>query len=103
VQGIHFKTSWWYYPRKLFTCSPFNHFSEKKENTPWYTDVSLYLQMQKYFLGLKKTMTSMSPIDKSWPARPYGFLDGTHKELKRVFHLWRVCVIIQLFRSTINW
>ncbi|KAK7153708.1 hypothetical protein R3I94_007174 [Phoxinus phoxinus] len=45
--------------------------------------------MQKYFLGLKKTMPSMSPIDKSWPARPYGFLDGTHKELRRVFHLWR--------------
>uniref|UniRef100_A0A8C2G4A0 Unconventional myosin-Ib n=1 Tax=Cyprinus carpio TaxID=7962 RepID=A0A8C2G4A0_CYPCA len=46
------------------------------------------LQMQKYFLGLKK-MPSMSPVDKSWPARPYGFLDGTHQELRRIFHLWR--------------
>uniref|UniRef100_A0A671SY40 Unconventional myosin-Ib n=1 Tax=Sinocyclocheilus anshuiensis TaxID=1608454 RepID=A0A671SY40_9TELE len=45
--------------------------------------------MQKYFLGLKKTMPSMSPIDKSWPARPYGFLDRTHQELRRIFHLWR--------------
>ncbi|XP_059417490.1 unconventional myosin-Ib-like isoform X2 [Carassius carassius] len=45
--------------------------------------------MQKYFLGLKKTMPSMSPVDKSWPARPYGFLDRTHQELRRIFHLWR--------------
>uniref|UniRef100_A0A8C2GVH8 Unconventional myosin-Ib n=1 Tax=Cyprinus carpio TaxID=7962 RepID=A0A8C2GVH8_CYPCA len=47
-----------------------------------------FLSMQKYFLGLKK-MPSMSPVDKSWPARPYGFLDGTHQELRRIFHLWR--------------
>ncbi|XDV31001.1 hypothetical protein PO909_033779, partial [Leuciscus waleckii] len=52
-------------------------------------DFTIQRIMQKYFLGLKKTMPSMSPIDKSWPARPYGFLDGTHKELRRVFHLWR--------------
>ncbi|KAK2905328.1 hypothetical protein Q8A67_007127 [Cirrhinus molitorella] len=45
--------------------------------------------MQKYFLGLKKTMPSMSPIDKTWPARPYRFLDGTHQELRKIFHLWR--------------
>ncbi|XP_050975233.1 unconventional myosin-Ib isoform X4 [Labeo rohita] len=45
--------------------------------------------MQKYFLDLKKTLPSMSPIDKSWPARPYRFLDGTHQELRRIFHLWR--------------
>ncbi|XP_051997932.1 unconventional myosin-Ib-like isoform X3 [Xyrauchen texanus] len=52
-------------------------------------DFTIQKIMQKYFLDLKKTMTSMSPIDKSWPARPYGFLDGTHKELRRMFHLWR--------------
>uniref|UniRef100_A0A803XW24 Myosin IB n=1 Tax=Meleagris gallopavo TaxID=9103 RepID=A0A803XW24_MELGA len=34
-------------------------------------------------------MPSLSPIDKNWPARPYLFLDSTHKELKRIFHLWR--------------
>nr|XP_015213803.1 PREDICTED: unconventional myosin-Ib [Lepisosteus oculatus] len=45
--------------------------------------------MQKYFLELKNKMPSMSPIDKSWPARPYIFLEGTHKELRRIFHLWR--------------
>uniref|UniRef100_A0A1A8HKJ7 Unconventional myosin-Ib n=3 Tax=Nothobranchius korthausae TaxID=1143690 RepID=A0A1A8HKJ7_9TELE len=44
--------------------------------------------MQKYFVGLKN-MPSMSPIDKSWPARPYLFLDGAHAELRRIFHLWR--------------
>uniref|UniRef100_A0AAQ5XYN4 Unconventional myosin-Ib n=1 Tax=Amphiprion ocellaris TaxID=80972 RepID=A0AAQ5XYN4_AMPOC len=46
-------------------------------------------QMQKYFLGLKTTLPSMSPIDKNWPARPYRFLDGVHTELRRIFHLWR--------------
>ncbi|XP_051563868.1 unconventional myosin-Ib-like isoform X4 [Myxocyprinus asiaticus] len=52
-------------------------------------DFTIQKIMQKYFLGFKKTMPSMSPIDKSWPARPYGFLDGTHQELRRMFHLWR--------------
>lgn len=43
VQEIHFKTSWCY-PRKIFlTCSPFNHFSEKKENTPWNTDDVIFI------------------------------------------------------------
>uniref|UniRef100_A0A3B5AUH9 Myosin IB n=1 Tax=Stegastes partitus TaxID=144197 RepID=A0A3B5AUH9_9TELE len=45
--------------------------------------------MQKYFLGLKSSMPSMSPIDRKWPARPYRFLDGVHTELRRIFHLWR--------------
>ncbi|XP_059355569.1 unconventional myosin-Ib isoform X2 [Carassius carassius] len=52
-------------------------------------DFTIQRIMQKYFMGLKKTMPSMSPVDKSWPARPYSFLDGTHHELRRVFHLWR--------------
>uniref|UniRef100_A0A674IF69 Unconventional myosin-Ib n=1 Tax=Terrapene triunguis TaxID=2587831 RepID=A0A674IF69_9SAUR len=46
-------------------------------------------QMQKYFLEMKNKMPSLSPVDKNWPARPYLFLDSTHKELKRIFHLWR--------------
>uniref|UniRef100_A0A8C0B8I1 Myosin IB n=1 Tax=Buteo japonicus TaxID=224669 RepID=A0A8C0B8I1_9AVES len=50
---------------------------------------SLWLCMQKYFLEMKNKMPSLSPIDKNWPARPYLFLDSTHKELKRIFHLWR--------------
>ncbi|XP_053554567.1 unconventional myosin-Ib isoform X3 [Bombina bombina] len=45
--------------------------------------------IQKYFLGLKNTAPSLSPIDNNWPARPYLFLDLTHKEMKRIFHLWR--------------
>lgn len=52
-------------------------------------DFTVQRIMQKYFMGLKKTMPSMSPVDKSWPARPYGFLDRTHQELRRIFHLWR--------------
>uniref|UniRef100_A0A8C9ENB7 Myosin IB n=1 Tax=Pavo cristatus TaxID=9049 RepID=A0A8C9ENB7_PAVCR len=50
---------------------------------------SIFSQMQKYFLEMKNKMPSLSPIDKNWPARPYLFLDSTHKELKRIFHLWR--------------
>lgn len=49
-----------------------------------------YFQMQKYFLGLKSTSPPMSPVDKSWPARPYRFLDGVHAELRKIFHHWRV-------------
>uniref|UniRef100_A0A8D0H740 Unconventional myosin-Ib n=1 Tax=Sphenodon punctatus TaxID=8508 RepID=A0A8D0H740_SPHPU len=45
--------------------------------------------IQKYFLEMKNKMPSLSPIDRNWPARPYLFLDSTHKELKRIFHLWR--------------
>ncbi|XP_055005166.1 unconventional myosin-Ib isoform X3 [Boleophthalmus pectinirostris] len=45
--------------------------------------------IQKYFLGLRSSMPSMSPIDSSWPSRPYLFLDQTHTELRRIFHLWR--------------
>uniref|UniRef100_M3YMA1 Myosin IB n=1 Tax=Mustela putorius furo TaxID=9669 RepID=M3YMA1_MUSPF len=45
--------------------------------------------VQKYFLEMKNKMPSLSPIDKNWPPRPYLFLDSTHKELKRIFHLWR--------------
>uniref|UniRef100_A0A671L7U9 Unconventional myosin-Ib-like n=1 Tax=Sinocyclocheilus anshuiensis TaxID=1608454 RepID=A0A671L7U9_9TELE len=52
-------------------------------------DFTIQRIMQKYFMGLKKTMPSMSPVDKSWPARPYCFLDGMHQELRRIFHLWR--------------
>uniref|UniRef100_A0A3B3ZXA9 Unconventional myosin-Ib n=1 Tax=Periophthalmus magnuspinnatus TaxID=409849 RepID=A0A3B3ZXA9_9GOBI len=45
--------------------------------------------IQKYFLGLRSSMPSMSPIDRSWPNRPYLFLDQTHTELHHIFHLWR--------------
>lgn len=45
--------------------------------------------IQKYFMSLKKTLPSMSPIDKSWPSKSYLFLEGTHEELRKIFHLWR--------------
>uniref|UniRef100_A0A8C7MA31 Myosin IB n=1 Tax=Oncorhynchus kisutch TaxID=8019 RepID=A0A8C7MA31_ONCKI len=60
-----------------------------------YAPFSLSLQMQKYFLGLKTT--TMSPMDNSWPAKPYGFLEGAHTQLRRIFHLWRVCYYLWLF------
>uniref|UniRef100_A0A8C3V7N2 Unconventional myosin-Ib n=1 Tax=Catharus ustulatus TaxID=91951 RepID=A0A8C3V7N2_CATUS len=60
--------------------SLFEEVRSRSENT---------FQMQKYFLEMKNKMPSLSPIDKNWPARPYLFLDSTHKELKRIFHLWR--------------
>ncbi|XP_053296638.1 unconventional myosin-Ib isoform X2 [Pleuronectes platessa] len=52
-------------------------------------DFTIQRIMQKYFLGLKSTLPSMSPVDKNWPARPYLFLGGVHSELRRIFHLWR--------------
>uniref|UniRef100_A0A8C7X488 Myosin IB n=1 Tax=Oryzias sinensis TaxID=183150 RepID=A0A8C7X488_9TELE len=52
-------------------------------------DFFFFLRIQKYFLNLRKNLPSMSPIDKSWPTRPYSFLDGVHTELRRIFHLWR--------------
>ncbi|XP_054470758.1 unconventional myosin-Ib isoform X2 [Anoplopoma fimbria] len=52
-------------------------------------DFTIQRIMQKYFLGLKRTTPSMSPIDKSWPARPYLFMDGVHSELRRIFNHWR--------------
>ncbi|XP_056436464.1 unconventional myosin-Ib isoform X4 [Gadus chalcogrammus] len=45
--------------------------------------------MQKYFLGLKRDLPSMSPIGGSWPTRPYRFLDTAHTELRSIFHHWR--------------
>uniref|UniRef100_A0A4W3J2D1 Myosin IB n=1 Tax=Callorhinchus milii TaxID=7868 RepID=A0A4W3J2D1_CALMI len=45
--------------------------------------------IQKYLLELKNKLPSMSPTERSWPARSYLFLDSTHSELKRIFHLWR--------------
>ncbi|XP_062420924.1 unconventional myosin-Ib isoform X2 [Pungitius pungitius] len=52
-------------------------------------DFTIQRIMQKYFLGLKSSSPPMSPVDKSWPARPYRFLDGVHAELRKIFHHWR--------------
>ncbi|XP_078260250.1 unconventional myosin-Ib isoform X1 [Rhinoraja longicauda] len=45
--------------------------------------------MQKYFLDLRNKLPPLSPTDRYWPVRPYLFLDSTHTELRRIFHLWR--------------
>uniref|UniRef100_A0A8B9TGS1 Unconventional myosin-Ib n=1 Tax=Anas platyrhynchos TaxID=8839 RepID=A0A8B9TGS1_ANAPL len=47
--------------------------------------------VQSYIRGWKVSslLLQLCLHDKNWPARPYLFLDSTHKELKRIFHLWR--------------
>lgn len=65
---------------------------------------SILSQMQKYFLEMKNKMPSLSPIDKNWPTRPYLFLDSTHTELKRIFHLWRVGhILVQSVQNFFPW
>uniref|UniRef100_A0A670I140 Myosin IB n=1 Tax=Podarcis muralis TaxID=64176 RepID=A0A670I140_PODMU len=67
------------------TIAAYWHGAQVRKHKP----ASVCFRMQKYFLEMKNKMPSLSPIDKNWPARPYLFLDSTHKELKRIFHLWR--------------
>uniref|UniRef100_UPI00398EFADD unconventional myosin-Ib-like n=1 Tax=Pristiophorus japonicus TaxID=55135 RepID=UPI00398EFADD len=54
--------------------------------------------LQKYLLGLKNKLPSMSPIDRKWPAVPYLFLEKAHQELKRIFCLWKC----KKYRETIS-
>ncbi|XP_051865586.1 unconventional myosin-Ib-like [Pristis pectinata] len=44
---------------------------------------------QRYFLGLRNNLPSMSPRDRSWPVLRFHFLSETDEELKRIFHLWK--------------
>uniref|UniRef100_A0A7M4EXH8 Myosin IB n=1 Tax=Crocodylus porosus TaxID=8502 RepID=A0A7M4EXH8_CROPO len=68
-----------------------------------YKIKSSAIVVQSYIRGWKVSLTSESlsfylhrliqskhaGLHKNWPARPYLFLDSTHNELKRIFHLWR--------------
>ncbi|XP_013922287.1 PREDICTED: unconventional myosin-Ia-like isoform X2 [Thamnophis sirtalis] len=45
--------------------------------------------VQKFFLGLKDNLPSMSVINHNWPPAPYKFLTNTNQELKKIFHHWR--------------
>ncbi|XP_069826499.1 unconventional myosin-Ia isoform X2 [Dendropsophus ebraccatus] len=45
--------------------------------------------LQKYFLGLKSNLPSMSPTNKTWAPPKYKFLTSTNEELMRLFHLWK--------------
>ncbi|KAM3845796.1 unconventional myosin-Ia-like [Vipera latastei] len=45
--------------------------------------------VQKFFLGLKDNLPSMSVTNHTWPPSPYKFLTNTNQELKKIFHHWR--------------
>ncbi|KAG9491550.1 hypothetical protein GDO78_000195 [Eleutherodactylus coqui] len=50
----------------------------------------IYLRiLQKYFLGLKNNLPSMSITDKTWEPPKYKFLTSANEELKRLFQLWK--------------
>uniref|UniRef100_A0A8C6XRI0 Unconventional myosin-Ia n=1 Tax=Naja naja TaxID=35670 RepID=A0A8C6XRI0_NAJNA len=56
------------------------------------TTISAYwkgYQVQKFFLGLKNNLPSMSVINHNWPPAPYKFLTNANQELKKIFHHWR--------------
>jgi len=86
VQEIHFKTSWWYYPKKLLTCSPFNHFLEKKENTPWYTDVSLYYRCRSTSLAWRRRWLPCLRLIRAGQLGPMGSWMG-HTKNSRGFSI----------------
>ncbi|XP_073519453.1 unconventional myosin-Ia isoform X2 [Phyllobates terribilis] len=54
--------------------------------------------LQKYFLGLKNNLPSMSPTNKSWEPPKYKFLIGINQELMRLFQLWKC----KRFRQTLT-
>ncbi|CAI5765468.1 unconventional myosin-Ia isoform X1 [Podarcis lilfordi] len=45
--------------------------------------------VQKFLLGLKNNLPSMTVTDQAWPPAPYKFLTGPNEELKKIFHHWR--------------
>uniref|UniRef100_A0A2D4M4M7 Unconventional myosin-Ia n=1 Tax=Micrurus spixii TaxID=129469 RepID=A0A2D4M4M7_9SAUR len=45
--------------------------------------------IQKFFLGLKDNLPSMSVINHNWPPARYKFLTNANQELKKIFHHWR--------------
>uniref|UniRef100_A0A8D0CJM9 Myosin IB n=1 Tax=Scleropages formosus TaxID=113540 RepID=A0A8D0CJM9_SCLFO len=75
--------------QKIRICAIIVQQKKSIPNFPYSITTNYVFQIQKYFLDLKKKIPSMSPIDKTWPPQPYQFLEGTHKELGRIFHLWR--------------
>ncbi|XP_030052520.1 unconventional myosin-Ia isoform X2 [Microcaecilia unicolor] len=50
----------------------------------------IYLRLlQVYFLGLKKNLPSLSPLDAAWQTPRYQFLEPMNEELKRMFQQWK--------------
>ncbi|KAM5180900.1 unconventional myosin-Ia [Mantella aurantiaca] len=45
--------------------------------------------LQKYFLGMKKSLPSMSPTNKTWTQPKYKFLIPVNQELMRIFQQWK--------------
>ncbi|KAM8975581.1 unconventional myosin-Ia isoform 1-T1 [Pelodytes ibericus] len=45
--------------------------------------------IQMFFLGLKSSLPSMSPLNKKWTQPKYKFLATTNQELMRLFQLWK--------------
>ncbi|XP_075706286.1 unconventional myosin-Ia [Rhinoderma darwinii] len=59
----------------------------------------IYLRiLQRYFLGLKNNLPSMSPTNKTWESPKYKFLATTNQELMRLFQLWKC----KRYRQTIT-
>ncbi|XP_028928775.1 unconventional myosin-Ia [Ornithorhynchus anatinus] len=45
--------------------------------------------VQKYLMGLQRSLPSTKVTDNQWPPVPYAFLKKADQELRRIFHLWR--------------
>ncbi|XP_068123584.1 unconventional myosin-Ia isoform X2 [Hyperolius riggenbachi] len=45
--------------------------------------------LQKYFIGLKSSLPSMSPTNRTWAPPKYKFLATVNQELMKMFHLWK--------------
>ncbi|XP_044141250.1 unconventional myosin-Ia [Bufo gargarizans] len=59
----------------------------------------IYLRiLQKYFLGLKSNLPSLSPTNKTWAPPKYKFLTGVNQELSKLFQLWKC----KRYRQTIT-
>ncbi|KAM3935064.1 unconventional myosin-Ia isoform 2-T2 [Leptodactylus fuscus] len=59
----------------------------------------IYLRiLQKYFLGLKNNLPSMSPLNKTWAPPKYKFLNDANQELMKMFQIWKC----KRYRQTLN-
>ncbi|KAG8585671.1 hypothetical protein GDO81_005104 [Engystomops pustulosus] len=78
-------------------CAYWRGYKVRKEYRKYFRSSALkklsnfiYLRiLQKYFLGLKNNLPSMSPIDKTWAPPKYKFLTNTNQELLKMFQIWK--------------
>nr|DBA32865.1 TPA: hypothetical protein GDO54_000620 [Pyxicephalus adspersus] len=45
--------------------------------------------LQNYFIGLKNSLPSLSPTDKTWTQPKYKFLIPVNQDLMMIFHAWK--------------